>query len=225
MNGIFRPFLYLFFLAVFPGLLISCGTKTLDVTITPSKNGYSALINQNAIVIQDPDFTGIGIIPSIIILGTLNSALIQKIEGQKVRELNYPDQDKKPGYLKSALDHLKKQHVKTHVLRQNSYVPLGSVELIVLAPHDKSVYDEASHLTFKLILGRKSFIFAPVLDEALVETLTRSYGKGGLRTDFLVVSELKNVSREEAGKFFGNPQIIVMSETDPKTSLHFKEVF
>ncbi len=110
-------------------------------------------------------------------------------------------------------------------MRQNSYVPLRQVELVVLAPFDKVIYDEKSQLTFKLIFGKKSFIFANVIDGDLIETLSSSYGSDGLRTDFLVVWEIKDISNEEIRQIFGNPKIIIASEIDPQTPLHFEEIF
>lgn len=226
INGKFRSFLYVFFfLSALLGVAISCGAKKLDVLISPSGNGYTTLINQNILLVQTPDFKAPDKIPSTIILGNVNEAVFKELAGKQIQELDYPDQDSRPEYLNTALEDFKKQKTKVHPLRQNSYVPLRKIELIVLAPFDKSIYDEKSQLSFKLIFGRKSFIFMSVLDGNLIETLSSSYGSDGLRTDFLVVWEIKDISNEEIRQIFGNPKIIIASEIDPKTPLHFEEVF
>ena len=225
INGKFGSFLYVFFLAALLGTISSCADKKLDVLISPAGNGYTALINHNILLVQTPDFKAPDKIPGTIILGNVNEAVFKELAGKPINELDYPDQDSRPEYLNAAIKDFKKQKVKIHQMRQNSYVPLRQVELVVLAPFDKSIYDEKSHLTFKLIFGRKSFIFASVIDGDLIETLSSSYGSDGLRTDFLVVWKIKDISNEEIRQIFGNPKIIIASEIDPRTPLHFEEIF
>lgn len=225
INGKLRPFLYVFFLTSLLFVTASCQPKKLDVIIEPAGDGYTTLINQNVLLVETPDFKAPEKIPGTVILGNVNAGVLKELAGKQIREFDYPDQDKRPAYLNSAIEDFKKQKIKVHQLRQNSYVPLKQIELIVLAPFVDSVYDETSRLTFKLIFGRKSFILAPVLDGNLIETLTKSYGRDGLRTDFLVVWKVQDVSNEEIREIFGNPKIIIASEIDPHSPLHFEEIF
>lgn len=209
------------------------------MTVYPENQGYLALINvtgaRTALLVQSPALSDLqerlsswqkaGNTPEILVLGTLNAELMNQISRSGIladlKEFHFPEMDKRPAYLLKAIDELKTRKVKSGPLRQNRYVPLRHAELLVLAPHEYSVYDEKTRITFKLIRGRKSFVLAPFLEKELIQVLRKSYGRG-LRTDIVIAAGINDISREEVLKNFEKPEIILTSEFRGKEPVHFQ---
>jgi len=243
-NGWIALFLYGFLFSSLLFVIPACNTffppKILNLTIYPQNQGYLAMINVSemkpVLLVQSTDLTGLpqfladlkteGNDPEILIMATLNSKMMTELENSGIsstlKEFHYPEMDQKPGYLEKALDDFKKLKIKTGPLRQSRYVPLRHAELIVLAPHEYDTYDEGTRITFKLIRGRKSFILAPVLSQALVKTLLRSFGTGGLRADYVIGTELENLNPDAIAKVFDKPEIILTSDLESKSPLRFQ---
>lgn len=237
-NGFSRSFLYpllFLYLIAFSGCEILFPPKILKLTVYPETRGYFASIQvtgmKPVLLIQSRDPGRLEEMlqktkPEILVLASLNQALMQKIgtysRTNLIKEFHFPEMDKRPGYLNKAVQDFKKRKIHTGPLRQNRYVPLRHAELIVLAPHEYAVYDENTRISFKLIRGKKSFVLASTLDPASLEMLTRSFGKGGLRTDILIGTETKDISTNQLNELFSHPKIYLTNKLSQNSILEFE---
>lgn len=243
-NGLIALFLYGFLfislLLVIPACNAIFPPKILNLTIYPQSQGYLATINVSAmkpvLLIQTTDLSSLpqflndlkteGNVPEVLIMATLNASMMGDLEKSgifsELKEFHYPEMNKKPDYLEKALKDFKKQKVKTSPMRQSRYIPLRHAELIVLAPHEYDVYGENTRITFKLIRGRKSFVLAPALTQPLLDTLARSFGKAGIRTDVVIGTESNLVNQDVIAKTFGNPEIVLTSVLESKNPIRFQ---
>ncbi|GEM_PF-3341892 len=243
-NGLFGFVLYIFFFSCLMLLIPACNVifppKILNLTVYPRSEGYLAMINVSeakpALLIQDTELKNFdqfladlkteGNDPQILILGTLNAGMMEKIKSSGVldtiKEFHFPEMNERPAYLESAVKELKAKKVLTGPLRQSRYLPLRHAELIVLAPHEYDVYDEKSRIAFKLIRGRKSIILAPMIDNPLYKTLTRSFGKGALRSDVVFGVGISGVAENLVNELFNHPEIILTDIMEPKVPVRFR---
>lgn len=243
-NGLIALFLYGFLFAglllVIPACNVVFPPKILNLAVYPQNQGYLAMINISAmkpvLLIQTTDLSALpqflsdlkteGNSPQVLIMAVLNEEMMADLEKTDIfsdlKEFHYPEMNDKPAYLKKILEDFKKRKIKTSPMRQSRYIPLRHGELIVLAPHEYDVYDENTRITFKLIRGKKSFVLGPTITKSLLDTLKRSFGKAGLRTDVIIGTDSDLLNQNEIAKTFGNPEVVLTSSLESKAPLRFQ---
>lgn len=227
------------FLLVFIPACFLFPPRTLKITVYPKESGYWALVEvsqaKQALLIQDTapkdlkqflgDLKTEGTHPEILILATFNPQISKELEGagilNEIAEFYFPEMDIRPEALVKILEQLEKKRVRSGPLRQSRYIPLRHAEFIVLAPHEYDEYNEATRISFKLIFGRTSFIFAPALDKTLIQTLGKTFGKGALRSDVVVAASAEQ-DKTSISKLFSSPEMIFTEELESKVPIRFR---